>query len=284
MPEIHNILIPEASKSDGMPREGSPWATWILVAGAAITIAGLGLFLLSFLFWGFLALADEASLREELLKDASVHITPLFGIANVFFLVAVFSWPWAYLAGGGAAVGLFGSCLYLSSSLFRTATRLRHWLASIGAFLTGGSLAAGFVLFTGFFSFTLGFTFGGTSELAGLITNVLFGLFPTPLFSLGCIIGLALLVLVAFTQSRNPPSYSLYGEETPKSLVAETPKQCPKCSATNPPDARYCLRCGTEIPLSVSVDPGTAKRCPQCATENPYTAKFCWKCGKDLFS
>jgi len=47
---------------------------------------------------------------------------------------------------------------------------------------------------------------------------------------------------------------------------------CPSCGAANPPEARFCMQCGTALSL----------RCPACGTELPAGARFCFACGHQL--
>ncbi|MFL5678160.1 MAG: AAA family ATPase [Chloroflexota bacterium] len=46
---------------------------------------------------------------------------------------------------------------------------------------------------------------------------------------------------------------------------------CSNCGATNPPDGRFCLECGTAL-----------GGCPNCGAANPAGARFCGKCGTGL--
>jgi class 3 adenylate cyclase/tetratricopeptide (TPR) repeat protein len=46
--------------------------------------------------------------------------------------------------------------------------------------------------------------------------------------------------------------------------------QCPRCQHENPPQAKFCLECGTRF----------AAACAQCGTQLPVGAKFCLACGK----
>src|SRR3954451_21193041 len=46
---------------------------------------------------------------------------------------------------------------------------------------------------------------------------------------------------------------------------------CSNCGATNPPDGRFCLECGTAL-----------GGCPNCGAQNPAGARFCGKCGTNL--
>ena len=46
---------------------------------------------------------------------------------------------------------------------------------------------------------------------------------------------------------------------------------CPTCGATNPPDGRFCLECGSAL-----------GGCPTCGTQNPSGARFCGNCGTSL--
>ena len=49
---------------------------------------------------------------------------------------------------------------------------------------------------------------------------------------------------------------------------------CPRCGKLMPPDAFYCMYCGTVIR---SVEPGVA--CASCGNIGPADASFCRKCG-----
>jgi predicted ATPase/class 3 adenylate cyclase len=49
---------------------------------------------------------------------------------------------------------------------------------------------------------------------------------------------------------------------------------CSKCNYDNPPDALFCMKCGTKV----------ESRCASCKTVNPYDANFCRKCGAALVS
>ncbi len=48
--------------------------------------------------------------------------------------------------------------------------------------------------------------------------------------------------------------------------------QCPQCQQDNPPQAKYCLECGTRLVLT----------CARCGTELPAGAKFCLECGQPV--
>jgi class 3 adenylate cyclase/tetratricopeptide (TPR) repeat protein len=48
--------------------------------------------------------------------------------------------------------------------------------------------------------------------------------------------------------------------------------QCPRCQHANPPQAKFCLECGTRLALA----------CVACATELPAGAKFCLECGQPI--
>jgi class 3 adenylate cyclase/tetratricopeptide (TPR) repeat protein len=48
--------------------------------------------------------------------------------------------------------------------------------------------------------------------------------------------------------------------------------QCPGCQQENPPQAKFCLECGTRLALT----------CTQCGTELPAGAKFCLECGQPV--
>jgi Double zinc ribbon len=48
--------------------------------------------------------------------------------------------------------------------------------------------------------------------------------------------------------------------------------QCPRCQHANPPQAKFCLECGTRLALA----------CAACATELPAGAKFCLECGQPV--
>jgi len=48
--------------------------------------------------------------------------------------------------------------------------------------------------------------------------------------------------------------------------------RCASCGQDNPPDARFCMRCGTAL----------TRRCPNCGATNPLSAQFCLRCGAPL--
>ena len=48
--------------------------------------------------------------------------------------------------------------------------------------------------------------------------------------------------------------------------------QCPRCQQENPPQAKFCLQCGTALAL----------KCAKCGTEIPASAKFCIQCGQSV--
>ncbi len=45
--------------------------------------------------------------------------------------------------------------------------------------------------------------------------------------------------------------------------------RCPRCDTENPPEAQFCMRCGTPL----------VRRCPVCGAPNPQDAHFCLRCG-----
>ncbi|MBA3534964.1 MAG: AAA family ATPase [Ardenticatenales bacterium] len=47
---------------------------------------------------------------------------------------------------------------------------------------------------------------------------------------------------------------------------------CPRCSTTNPANAKFCLNCGTTL----------ANRCATCQMELPANARFCFNCGQPV--
>ena len=47
---------------------------------------------------------------------------------------------------------------------------------------------------------------------------------------------------------------------------------CPRCQHENPPQAKFCLECGTALAL----------KCATCGTELPAGAKFCLECGQSV--
>ncbi|MCZ6872378.1 MAG: zinc ribbon domain-containing protein [bacterium] len=48
--------------------------------------------------------------------------------------------------------------------------------------------------------------------------------------------------------------------------------QCPQCRQDNPPQAKFCLQCGSRFVLA----------CDNCSTELPAKAKFCFECGRPV--
>jgi len=58
---------------------------------------------------------------------------------------------------------------------------------------------------------------------------------------------------------------------------------CPKCGQDNPPAAKFCVKCGAQVPAVPPPPPVEATgRCTACGTENAPATKFCVKCGKAL--
>jgi len=55
-------------------------------------------------------------------------------------------------------------------------------------------------------------------------------------------------------------------------MSPESTVPCPQCGAGNPPDAQFCMRCGTAL----------VQRCPSCGAINPAGAHFCLQCGAPL--
>lgn len=47
---------------------------------------------------------------------------------------------------------------------------------------------------------------------------------------------------------------------------------CPRCQASNPAEASFCMKCGAPL----------ANSCPQCGTDLPAEAMFCFKCGHQM--
>lgn len=48
--------------------------------------------------------------------------------------------------------------------------------------------------------------------------------------------------------------------------------RCPRCGMENPPQAQFCMHCGTPL----------VQRCPLCGAANPPDAHFCLRCGAPL--
>ena len=48
--------------------------------------------------------------------------------------------------------------------------------------------------------------------------------------------------------------------------------RCPQCGRENPPEAQFCMNCGTAL----------FRACPRCGTSNPPDAHFCLQCGSPL--
>ena len=50
--------------------------------------------------------------------------------------------------------------------------------------------------------------------------------------------------------------------------------KCTRCQKENPPQAKFCLECGTTLAL----------KCAACGTELPAGAKFCLECGQSVIA
>ncbi len=55
-------------------------------------------------------------------------------------------------------------------------------------------------------------------------------------------------------------------------MAVEPSVHCPQCGADNPPQAQFCMRCGSAV-----VQP-----CPSCGAPNPSGTQFCLRCGTPL--
>jgi len=53
---------------------------------------------------------------------------------------------------------------------------------------------------------------------------------------------------------------------------------CPACGTSNPPGARFCHRCGSELSTSRAGKPGETV-CATCGGLNPFASRFCHHCG-----
>ena len=56
---------------------------------------------------------------------------------------------------------------------------------------------------------------------------------------------------------------------------------CPSCNASLPDDAKFCLQCGTPVPVAPLEPPKAEKptNCIKCGAALPEDAKFCLQCG-----
>lgn len=62
---------------------------------------------------------------------------------------------------------------------------------------------------------------------------------------------------------------------------------CPQCDGRNPPDAAFCVECGTSLlaerrPVVAPQTPSRGPRCRSCHTLNPAQAVCCVNCGAHL--
>lgn len=64
--------------------------------------------------------------------------------------------------------------------------------------------------------------------------------------------------------------------------------RCVKCFQPLEPDAKFCGKCGTDVPETVvqpvqpSAGPVTGTECPSCKHNNLHSARFCERCGTQL--
>ncbi|PWV37234.1 MAG: hypothetical protein DJ555_03160 [Desulfurococcaceae archaeon] len=77
--------------------------------------------------------------------------------------------------------------------------------------------------------------------------------------------------------------------QTQQAQVSQAPPQpstqpgvaCPVCGYQNPPSARFCRSCGSQLQQAARI--GGQRICPHCGTSiSSATAKFCPKCGSRL--
>ena len=270
----------------------SPLTILILVGGILISIGGICLLIFSFLFWGGLVVSDETGIKESILEPGD-RPTSLFPLSITMLYLAALSWPCAFIAGGGVGLSILGVFLVFMPS-FRTASPIRYLLAGFGADLAGGCLFTSILLFIGFFVFSLGFEFADASDPTVMyIAGFIFALIPTPIPTLGFIVGSLILGVVIFTWNRQ--QQSLYqGQEIgeprlPSSLemqynvgVSPSSPLCPNCGSRNVDSAKFCGNCGKEI--LTKQFPQRNKTCPFCSAQNPPDAKFCLSCGKHFSS
>ena len=106
------------------------------------------------------------------------------------------------------------------------------------------------------------------NEATGQLTNVGIGLGLVG--GLGNAVGGAVGGMVQNALGSTPPLSS----PPPPKPVAVDPVKCSKCALPLPPNAKFCLECGTRV-----VVPGETVVCRKCGANTP-AAKFCLQCGE----
>ena len=86
-------------------------------------------------------------------------------------------------------------------------------------------------------------------------------------------LGQAMAQTVRDAYTAQPPPQS--PQPTPAATAATI--TCPNCQTANPPGAKFCQNCGTQLQAA----PIT---CPNCGTQNAPDSKFCTNCGTALTS
>ena len=57
---------------------------------------------------------------------------------------------------------------------------------------------------------------------------------------------------------------------------------CPACGSENPPDSRFCQRCGVRLEVDENLPSGERMPCPVCGKMTPAGFAFCQYCGSRL--
>ncbi|MFQ5791173.1 MAG: zinc-ribbon domain-containing protein, partial [Acidobacteriota bacterium] len=71
------------------------------------------------------------------------------------------------------------------------------------------------------------------------------------------------------TKGVQPPETAEAAQQPRRKAVEEI--ACSSCEQTNPPHARFCLRCGSRLQAGAA--------CPECGVALPEDARFCTACG-----
>ena len=285
-----------------MSQETPPKAKWMLIGGIIVTVIGIGLFLLSAMYWNFEAISMEQEYQQYIEQNpGTVTFNPFIGIGDNFFIVSLMSWPLAWISGVGLGVSILSVLLLRTSSSLRVISTNRKVLITIGSSLIGGSLGGGIVLFVGIFLYGLFLNYGPIQfSIFEIVSGSLFlAFFTVPIPAIGVLLGVGTIVGVIMTNEPDDPFQEIESTvqaQLPTAIRTAAPSTlshtvpwsvtCSSCGETNPADEKFCWKCLANLPKverDESQSPPSIVTCSHCGeARNPHSARFCLQCGKNL--